>query len=183
MQLTLRPLRKDDADRIASFFQRLSPETRYRRFHTHLAELTPAMLRYLVDIDGRDHAAMVAVDGRERIVGVARYVRLLHEPKNAEVAVTIEDELQRRGIGTALLDALGAIAVENQVETFVAYTLSDNVAMSRLLGRLGPLTVRAWPHGYGTELSVRTARPQPGSAKPPSGATLSASFGPHDPAS
>ncbi|HZE03949.1 MAG TPA: hypothetical protein VE127_01925, partial [Solirubrobacteraceae bacterium] len=81
--ISIRPIRADDSERLALSHSRLSEESRYRRFMSTKPELTPADARYLVNIDGRDHYALVATvaepDG-EAIIGVARYIRLHDRP-------------------------------------------------------------------------------------------------------
>lgn len=128
-RVKLRPIVPEDKDRILDGFARMSPESRYRRFMSPIDELSPEMLRFLTEIDYVDHFAWAALAAGEKGLpgmGVARYVRIASEPEVAEAAVTVIDEYQRRGLGTLLLQALGAVALENGIKTFRGYVLEDN---------------------------------------------------------
>jgi hypothetical protein len=84
----LRPLRRDERELVARFFAGLSAESRRRRFLQPMPRLPEAMLRRLVDVDGRRHVAVVATVVDE-CVGIARYVALGDDPGAAEVAVCV----------------------------------------------------------------------------------------------
>jgi GNAT superfamily N-acetyltransferase len=106
----IRQARRTDRDLLAGGFEHLSPESRYRRFLTPMHELDERTLRYLTDLDHRDHEAMFALDESGEGVGVARYVRSAARPDTAEVAVAVVDSWQGRGLGTLLLQAISARA-------------------------------------------------------------------------
>jgi GNAT superfamily N-acetyltransferase len=137
----IRPITPDDKDHILDGFRRLSPESRYRRFLSPIDELTPDMLGDLTEVDYVDRFAYVAfaldVPGAPLGIGVARYVRLEAEPRVAEAAVTVVDDYHERGLGTLLLRALGAVALENGVERFRAYALDSNRPLQELAASLG----------------------------------------------
>ena len=145
--VSIRPIRDDDHDRLRDHHERLSPESRYRRFLAAKPQLTSADARYLVEIDGCDHFALVAtlpeVEG-EPIVGVARFVRLPGDREVAEVAVVVNDAYQRRGMGAELVSRLAQEAVARGVRRFRATMLADNPAIHRLLENLaaGPVQRR-----------------------------------------
>ena len=124
-EIELREVRTDDKDAIAEGFARMSPESRYRRFFSARDRLSPSDLRYLTEVDHRDHEAVIAFDESGGAVGVARYVRS-DDPKSAEVAVAVGDAWQGKGAGTALLERLTERASENGVEQFVALVLQEN---------------------------------------------------------
>jgi GNAT superfamily N-acetyltransferase len=140
----IRPIVPEDKDHILDGFRRLSPESRYRRFLSPIDELTPDMLSQLTELDYRDRFAYVGfaldVPGPPLGIGVARYVRLTGEPHVAEAAVTVVDDYQARGLGTLLLGALGAVALENGIERFRAYALDSNRPLQELAARLGAQT-------------------------------------------
>ena len=142
-RVVLRPLVPEDGRRILDGFARMSPESRYRRFMSPVDELTPEMLRKLTDVDYVDHFAWAALakdePGRPGI-GVARYVRSEDDPEVAEAAVTVIDEYQHRGLGTLLLQALGAAALEHGITRFRGYVLEDNRAMREILEETGART-------------------------------------------
>src|SRR6266496_471383 len=103
----IRPIQPADAPLLADGFARLSLKSRQQRFLTPKQELSPAELRYLTDIDHHEHEALGAVsraDGRG--VGIARYVRRAEDPQTAEIAVTVVDDWQGRGLGAELLARL-----------------------------------------------------------------------------
>lgn len=143
--VVLRSIRPSDRDRLAAAFERLSPASRYLRFHTALDRLTEAQLDFLTDVDHVDHEAVVALDPAHAAhpgLGVARYVRDPVEPNIAEAAITVADEHQGRGVGTLLLGALAARARVSGIEAFRSYVLDDNTMMLRVFDDLGARRTR-----------------------------------------
>lgn len=117
-------------------FNLLSPLSRYRRFSGFIQDLSDEDVTYLTDVDYHDHVAWVAVivdEGRAQGVGVVRYIRREDDPETAEVAVTVIDDFQRRGIGLALLWLATRSAIQRGVRCFVAYIQDDNRPMRTLL--------------------------------------------------
>lgn len=146
-KVTIRCICPSDREGLRAAFHALKPETRYRRFLGHFSDLTPAMLTYLTEVDGRDHVAVVAVEGgRKRrstpteLLAVARFIRLRDDPTSAEVAVTVSDALQGLGLGTRLLEVLIEAAQERGIDKLVAHVLDGNAPMKRLLEKSGPLS-------------------------------------------
>ncbi len=125
--LHLRPIRPEDHDALNELFGRLSPETIQFRFFTPLKELSEAWLTRLTNVDYDDRLALVGVLG-EDLVAVGRYDRL-DDPRRAEVAFTVEDAHQGRGIGTLLLEHLALAARERGIDTFCAAVLTGNRRM------------------------------------------------------
>ena len=118
-RVLVRALRPDDAPGLAEAFEQLSETSRYRRFFTGKPHLSEQTLAYLTDIDHHDHEALVAVaPGSGQLVGVARFIRIPREPDQAEMAVTVADSWQRRGLGTALLRELAQRAAEEDIRYF-----------------------------------------------------------------
>src|SRR5450755_1231534 len=137
-RLTLRPIAPEDKPLLAASFERLSEESRYRRFFSTINELSSAQLDYLVDVDHSDHEAIIAVDPASgEGLGVARYIRSSEDPESAEVAVTVSDDWQGRGLGRALLDRLTYRARREGVRRFSALVQSDNPASLGLLEGVG----------------------------------------------
>lgn len=136
--VVIRPIRPDGGSRLQAAHERLSPETRYRRFLGSKPKLTSADTRYLVDVDGFDHVAMVATlaGDPERIIGVGRFIRLPEDPEAAEFAIVVGDEYQSEGLGTALLERLSDAARRRGIERFTAMILADNVAVHRFFAGL-----------------------------------------------
>ena len=135
--LELRPIGPDDRERMVSMFVRLSPESRLMRFNTPKPRLTSRELAFLTDVDHFRHVALAAVDhGDGSIVGTARYVEEAGRPGVADIAVEVIDELQGRGIGTALATAVIERARENGFTLLTATTLWENRRARGLLRRL-----------------------------------------------
>jgi RimJ/RimL family protein N-acetyltransferase len=145
--LVLTPVTRFDRERLADLFERMSRQSRYRRFLHPKPQLSDAELDYFTDIDHRTHDAIAAIDPRDgSFVGVARYAVVDDAGSTADLAFAVADAWQGRGVGTMLLDALLPRAEANGVMSFIALTLSDNAPAKRLLGRLGFRTVGA-SHG------------------------------------
>jgi GNAT superfamily N-acetyltransferase len=139
-RVRLRPILPEDKGLLVAGFLSLSPESRYRRFMRPIEELTERQLAYLTEIDYVDHFAWVAISLEQAVtpgVGVARYVRLPGEAEVAEAAVTVIDDYQGRGLGTLLLEALGAVALEHGIRSFRGYALEVNRPMRELLEAIG----------------------------------------------
>lgn len=142
-RVVLRPLVPEDGPRILEGFARMSPESRYRRFMSPVSELSPETLRKLTAVDYVDHfawAALAADEPGQPGIGVARYVRSDDDPEVAEAAVTVIDEYQHRGLGTLLLQALGAAALEHGITRFRGFVLEGNRAMREILEEVGART-------------------------------------------
>ncbi len=131
-----------DRELLLRGFARLSPESRYRRFLAPMPELTEEMVRYLTEIDHHNHEAMIALDEQTgEGIGVARYVRDPQRREVAEVAVTVIDDWQGRGLGTLLLEVISARAREEGITTFTALMLATNEDMLDILRRLDPVRI------------------------------------------
>ena len=138
LSVLIRPIEPDDKRRVADAFERLSPETRYRRFFAPLERLTRQDLRYLTEVDHHDHEALVAVNPENgTIIAVARYVRS-QDPTEAEVAVVVGDPWQGKGVGSALLERLVERARGSEIDHFVALVLSENEDAIELFRHLAP---------------------------------------------
>jgi RimJ/RimL family protein N-acetyltransferase/nucleotide-binding universal stress UspA family protein len=149
--LELRPITATDRELLAEAFERLSPQSRYRRFFSPVSQLSQRQLDYLTDVDHHDHEALVALaDGQ--IVGVARFVRT--RPGVAEPAIVVSDDWQGRGLGAQLLDALADRAREEGVDCFVAPVLSENRGAIALFERLGEGEATVRHDGIEVELTI-----------------------------
>ncbi|HYB22780.1 MAG TPA: GNAT family N-acetyltransferase [Solirubrobacteraceae bacterium] len=131
-----------DRDLLLRGFARLSAESRYRRFLAPKPELSEANIHYLTEIDHHDQEAMIALDeATGEGIGVARYVRDAERPDAAEVAVTVIDDWQGRGLGTLLLEVISARAREEGITTFTALMLATNKEMMDVITALGPVRI------------------------------------------
>ncbi len=139
-EILLRSIRPSDRERLIAGLRRLSPASRYLRFHAAVHELSDAQLDYLTQVDHHDHEAIVALDLADLDVpgvGVARYIREPFEPTVAEAAITVADEYHGLGAGTILLGALAARAREAGIEVFRNYVMDGNHAMLEVFDHLG----------------------------------------------
>lgn len=143
----IRQWRPSDAELLKSGFYRLSPNSSYRRFLTVSPVLTTAMLDDLTDVDHRDTEAMLALDERGREgLGIARYAHDAERPDVAEIALTVIDDWQGRGLGTLLLRVICARARDEGIKTFAAFMLAEITecaVCSTALARCGSSTRNA----------------------------------------
>jgi GNAT superfamily N-acetyltransferase len=141
-RVRIRQWHRSDTDLLRRGFDRLSPESRYRRFLSGIRELSGPTLRGLTQLDHHVREAMIAVDELTgEAIGLARYVRYPRRPEGAELAVTVIDDWQGRGVGTLLLDVLCARAREGGITRFTALMLATNRTMRDLLEQLGPVRI------------------------------------------
>ena len=136
-RLVIRPIRPSDKAELSAGLSSLSELSRHRRFLAPKVRFTTAELRYLTELDGHDHVALVAhlMDGTG--VGVARYVRLPGgDGATADVAIAVADPMQGRGLGSLMAELLAAVAARHGIERFSADILSENVSAQRLMAHL-----------------------------------------------
>jgi RimJ/RimL family protein N-acetyltransferase len=123
----VRPLERDDRDGLAAAVGRLSDQTRYLRFASAKPRLSKRELDFLLDVDHHRREAIVAIDPTTgRGVALVRYVQVPGRPDVAEIAATVTDDWQGRGLGTELLARLAARARENGYSAFRASVLASN---------------------------------------------------------
>ena len=139
------PLLRTDKATLAAEFETLAPESRRRRFLAPVLHLSDAMLEHLVDdVDGIDHVALVlCVETSPDVydpVALARMVRYTDAPDAADLAVTVKDSWQGRGIATVLLGVLMRRRPVG-VDRIVTEVFNDNRASLLMLHRLGDATV------------------------------------------
>jgi len=137
--VTVRPIGPADLDLEAEFVRGLSPEARYKRFMTAVAELPRSKLRYLTEIDQLNHVALVAVfdrDGRPDPVGVVRYV-VEPDSQRCEFAIAVDDDFQRTGLAGLLMRQLIDIARARGLTTMEGLVLATNAPMLRFTRQLG----------------------------------------------
>ena len=145
-QVVIRQVQRADAPLLADGFARLSARSRQMRFLGPKKTLSAAELRYFTEVDHHDHEALGALshtDGHG--VGIARYVRDAEDPRAAEIAVTIVDDWQGRGLATELLAQLSDRARQEGVHRFTALVSADNMAMAGLLRNVSADLVHRGP--------------------------------------
>jgi acetyltransferase len=138
-EVVVRPIGPDDALLLQAFFRRLSARSRRFRFFVALAELSAAQLDRFVNVDPARGLALVALSGRQDgtvIVAEARYA-LAQEDDNAEFAIAVADNFQRRGLGRQLVKRLLATAWRRGVRRLFGEVKSDNRAMLAFAMQLG----------------------------------------------
>jgi len=136
--VVVRPVRPEDRDLFVAGFERMSGESRYRRFMSHKKKLSEQELDFFTRLDHDLHEAIGALDGETgEGAGVARMHRLPDDPSIAEAAVTVVDDWQGRGLGGVLLERLTARARAIGVRHFEATLFTTNKAMLRLFEKLG----------------------------------------------
>lgn len=137
----VRAIRPDDRERLHANFRRLSAETVRSRFLGAKGDLTEDELDRYTRIEPERHVGLVATvwdAGAEKIVGVGRYfVDEGDGPTRAEVAFTVDDAYQDRGIGTLLFDHLVEVAGRLGVDEVYADAFADNERMLGIFERSG----------------------------------------------
>jgi GNAT superfamily N-acetyltransferase len=149
--ILIRPIRADDKRFLEDGLRHLSDESVHRRFLSPKRSFSRAELRYLTEVDGRDHVALVAEYPGEpvrRVIAVGRFIRLPHDPESAEAAITVCDDWQRRGVGTLFAERLAQEARGRGITRFTATMSSENVAAHKLMQRMTE-QLRSQPVGFG----------------------------------
>lgn len=129
--------RQDEADMLAAI-GKTSAESLRRRFFTLKRNFSETELAYFMEIDFKNHVAIVAVTNeatREVIVGGGRYV--VFEPGRAEMAFIVIDAWQGRGVGSLLTRHLVQIATRSGLSELTAEVLPENAPMWKVFGRSG----------------------------------------------
>lgn len=138
----VRPIHPNGGPQLAAELKKLSSDSRYQRFLSPKSSFSSKELNFLTNCDGVNHLALVLAvtdaDGREqRSVAVARCVRDSTDASLAEVAITVADAWQRRGVGTILFKELAKRARKVGIKRWRAYFLSDNAGIRNLMEKVG----------------------------------------------
>ena len=140
LKVHVRPIVPEDEPLLHEAVAAMSERTVYFRFFSPLKRMPDALAHRLAVVDYHDRFAIVATthrpNGKERILGVARYDRVAGTDV-AEVAVAVIDEVQRRGLGRALLTILAKVARDEGIKTFSLIVLPENQQMLGLLRKMG----------------------------------------------
>jgi RimJ/RimL family protein N-acetyltransferase len=141
--IDIRALRPDDETQMLAAVSRTSPQSLYRRFFGPKKGFSESEKAFFLNVSFTDHVALVATvqqSGRAEIVGGARYV--VAEPGIAEVAFTVIDEFQGKGVGSALMRHLVSLARRASLKQLIADVLPENTAMINILRKSGlPTTI------------------------------------------
>ena len=134
--IEIRAARSDDFDAVRDMHAKMSPDNRYLRFFS-MSPLAPEQeARRICREPGPDHAALLAVLDDD-VVGCGAYEQAGTGSRSAEVAFTVADDLQNRGIGMLLLEHLVSLGRGRGFRAFTAETLSENAAMLRVFADAG----------------------------------------------
>jgi GNAT superfamily N-acetyltransferase len=141
----VRPIEPTDGPALQAGLARLSPRSRWLRFHQPITRFSPAQLRALVEVDHHDREALLAEieqpDTTWQLIAVARYARVRSpdpEDVRAELALVVGDPWQRCGVGRMLVERLAALARNRGITAFEGELLTENRPMLRFLRELGP---------------------------------------------
>jgi RimJ/RimL family protein N-acetyltransferase len=136
----LRAIRPNDRERLREEFLKLSKASVRDRFFSVKLDLTPGELTYLTEVDFHHHVALVAEleAALHRVpVAVGRMVRKTDQPDHSEIAITVTDAMQGRGIGKILLQRLLECARELGIHHVDASVLAENKRMLHLIRKSG----------------------------------------------
>ena len=151
--LCYKVLEKNDRQRLIDGFKKLSAKSVYHRFFGFMKELTEQQLEDLLDTDSKDHVAWAAFDmaGEEAYgVGVGRFKRSASKPSEAELALTVIDEFQNKGVGTNLLGIMYYLGGKVGIDIFTGIIMSDNAKLIKRFKELGAQMTRV-----GSEYEMR----------------------------
>ena len=138
-EVTIRTLRKEDAQLERDFIRNLSPESRWMRFLGQIGEPSDSLIRKLTELDYRHDMAFIALareGGTTREVGVSRY-SLAPDGQSCECAVTVADAWQGKGLGTVLMRDLIDIARKRGIRSMFSVDANENERMQELAHDLG----------------------------------------------
>jgi acyl-CoA hydrolase/GNAT superfamily N-acetyltransferase len=138
LKIQVRPIRPSDEGLLKELFYSHTPSTIYHRYFTDLKRLPPEAVQRMVTLDYQSSMALVAEipwEGRQRLIGVARYTRET-ATNLADIAVVVHEDFRRHGLATFLLRHLGKVALEQGIVGFRADLLSDNQAMIKTFQKL-----------------------------------------------
>lgn len=135
---------------ISEGLRYMSPESIRYRFLGSKKEFTEKELEYLTVLDGWNHYAVGILERNEpkRGVAIIRLVRSSENPSEAEVAITIIDDYQRKGLGTFLMNLILLAARERNIDQLSFTFLPQNEGIINLIERLGPPVTKEFTHYY-----------------------------------
>jgi acetyltransferase len=160
-RVTVRPMVEADVEALVATYTQLSPASLRNRFFSPAPRLAPSVAADLALVDD-DHLVLVAFDHDGALVAEARATRRADDPTVAEVAVTVADSHQRRGLGAKLVRLLRTHAKAAGIERLAGHIRSENVAAHALLVRSHAVSWFAEPGVIGFEIPLgrRTVAPE-----------------------
>ncbi|MFG2645579.1 GNAT family N-acetyltransferase [Streptomyces sp. NPDC048370] len=149
----IRPITADDADRLVSFYEQVSDESKYYRFFAPYPRLSAKDVHRFTHHDFVDRVGLAAAVGDDFIATV-RYDRIddrgMPAPApadEAEVAFLVQDAHQGRGVASALLEHIAAVARERDIRRFAAEVLPANTKMIKVFTDAGYTQKRSFEDG------------------------------------
>jgi GNAT superfamily N-acetyltransferase len=145
----VRPVTQLDRNLFQRGYHELSEKSRYLRFFAVRSKLSDAQLDYLTKVDGINHVAWGILDESEtepKPVAVGRFVKLNQEPDVAELAITVVDAYQKKGLARILYAALNIVAARVGVKAFRGYVLEENMYVLEILRHFNLLQKREKDH-------------------------------------
>lgn len=139
-KLWLRPILPEDRDRIKRGMLLLSAESRYLRFFSPIVKLSEKQLREFTEVDQVNHIAWIAINPDHLDhpgYGVARFVRLADQPTKAELAITVLDEHQNKGVGTIFLALMYLLAIEQGLTALLGAMVPENMRLVEWVTAIG----------------------------------------------
>lgn len=137
-QIVIRALRREDEADMLAAVGKTSPQSLQRRFFVMKRHFSDKERAYFMDIDFKNHVAIVALAeeaGRNVVVGGGRYI--VFAPGCAEMAFVVVDAWQGRGVGSSLMRHLVNIAKNAGLQELTAEVLPENAAMIKVFGKFG----------------------------------------------
>lgn len=141
---TVRPVTGDDKQLILAGFDQLSERSRYLRFLSPMPSLSRGQLAYLSELDHRHHVAIGILDG-DKPVAIGRFVRFDDDPTSADVALTVIDAYQGRGVGRVTIEVLAMLARHRDIRWMHFDVLAENTGMLALLDRFDAVRTPSGP--------------------------------------
>ncbi len=137
-QMTIRPIRPEDAELVQQFVRELSEESRYFRFMNSMHELTETMLVRFTQIDYSKEVAIIALTEPESAseLGIARFTTN-PDGESCEFAIVLADKMTGKGLGTKLMRSLIEIAKSKKLKRIEGEVLNSNHNMLKLMQGLG----------------------------------------------
>lgn len=136
----IRPIQKDDREKLIDLFNHLSPENRYLRFAHSVSKLPDDYLNDVLDLDYQKQMAFVAYtqmqSSHEAIIGIARYIGCT-DTGACEFSLTVSDDYSAHGIGTNLMQHLIKYAKNHGLNEIHGHVLTNNIKMLALVKELG----------------------------------------------
>ncbi|MDM8518976.1 GNAT family N-acetyltransferase [Anaerolineales bacterium HSG6] len=144
-EVRLRFINKEDTQKLVDLFYQLSPQTRWLRYHWHAHNFSKEEVwqqcYQMADVDWVRSAAVIATttnaEGQCCAVGVAQVVRVRAEDTEAEAAIVLRDDFQKKGLGKYLLRTLSDKARQMGMTHIVGWVMPENIYLMKLVRRFG----------------------------------------------